>query len=160
MENDEYEEQAKQFLKNTGTEFSFKFLRNGLYFEDDKDARDIYEITLKRGDRSFIFSFGQSIACSGRFIVYDNGIKRSNTKILKTGIQCIRNKEFREPTAYDILACITKYPVEEFKDFCKEYGYDSDSRKAEKIFNAVKNEYENLERLFNAEELEMLRRIQ
>ncbi len=30
------------------------------------------------------------------------------------------------PTAYDILACLTKYEVGTFDDFCSNFGYDTD----------------------------------
>ncbi len=36
------------------------------------------------------------------------------------------------PGAYDILACIEKYPVYDFADFCSNYGYEEDSRAAYK----------------------------
>ena len=61
----EYTKQAEDFLKKTGTEFKAEFLRFGKYFDDDKEERDIYKITLNRGNRSFSFEFGQSINDSG-----------------------------------------------------------------------------------------------
>ena len=64
------------------------------------------------------------------------------------------------PTPYDVLACLTKYPVYDFADFCSEYGYDTDSRKAYKTYKAVKREWENVAILFNDDELEQLREIQ
>lgn len=53
-----------------------------------------------------------------------------------------------EPNAYDILASLTKYDPGTFADFCADYGYDEDSKKAEKTFLAVIDEYKNIERLF------------
>ena len=37
-----------------------------------------------------------------------------------------------EPTAYDVLACLSGdiYCAETFGEFCSDYGYDEDSRKA------------------------------
>ncbi len=64
------------------------------------------------------------------------------------------------PSAYDILACIEKYPVYDFEDFCSNYGHDSDSRSAYKTYKAVKREWENISKLFTASELEALREIQ
>ena len=63
------------------------------------------------------------------------------------------------PTAYDVLASITKYDVGSFEDFCSEFGYDTDSRKAYKIYKAVLKEWKNVELLFTAEQLELLRLI-
>jgi len=53
-----------------------------------------------------------------------------------------------------------KYFPESFENFCDCYGYDTDSRKAEKVYNAVKEEYLNLTTLFNDDEMELLREIQ
>ena len=54
----------------------------------------------------------------------------------------------KEPSMYDVLACITKYEPGTFEDFCYDYGYDTDSRKAEKTYNAVCKEYKGFSRLF------------
>ena len=131
----EYEAQAEQFLKETETTFKTEFLKNGLYFEDDKETRDIYLITLKRGERIFKFKFGQSINKSG----YSN-----------------RDK----PTAYDILSCLTKNEVGTFENFCGDFGYDEDSRKAEKTYKAVLAEWQNVKMLWSDDEINKLREIE
>lgn len=63
------------------------------------------------------------------------------------------------PSNYGILACLTKYDPGTFKDFCMDYGYNSDSRKAKKTYNAVKHEYEMLSRMFSEAELRELAEI-
>jgi hypothetical protein len=65
----------------------------------------------------------------------------------------------KQPTPYDVLACLTKYDPGTFEDFCGEFGYDTDSRKAYKTYKAVKREWENVAILFNDEQLDMLREI-
>ena len=72
----EYDKQAEKFLKDTETEFKAEFLKNGFHFQDDKEQRDIYLITLKRGEREFKFNFGQSLAESGLRLFLD----KENTK--------------------------------------------------------------------------------
>lgn len=54
----------------------------------------------------------------------------------------------KKPTNYDILACIQKYDPGTFEDFCCEFGYDTDSRKALEIYLAVQQEYTKVNRLF------------
>ncbi len=130
---DEYNKQAEKFLKETGTEFKVKFVKNGLYFDDDTEPRDIYLITLNRGYREFSFKFGQSI--------------NNNEKQIK-------------PTAYDFLSCVEKYGYINFEDFCNEFVYDKDSRKAEKTFKAVQEEFNKIRMLFNDLEIEKLQEIQ
>ncbi len=128
----EYTEQADKFLKDTGTKFKAVYLENALYFQDDKDSRDIWKITLRRNGKSMAFKFGQSIDAS-----------RTN----------------EEPTVYDVLTCLTKYEPGTFDNFCAEYGYDTDSRKAEKIYKAVVKEWKGVNRLFS-DVIEQLAEIQ
>lgn len=65
-----------------------------------------------------------------------------------------------EPTAYDLLSCLTKYDPGTFENFCADYGYDTDSRKAEKTYKEVMKEWENVSRIFSTDELEQLQEIQ
>jgi hypothetical protein len=55
---------------------------------------------------------------------------------------------------------LTKSDPETFEDFCDNFGYDTDSRKAEKVYRAVVREFEGMSRLFTEEELEQLQEIQ
>ena len=64
-----YQQQANDFLAITGTTLTVTFLKHGKHFTDDKEERDVYECELKRGNRSYKFKFGQSIACSGEYQV-------------------------------------------------------------------------------------------
>ncbi len=68
-------------------------------------------------------------------------------------------EEVINPTLYDVLACLQKYDVGTFEDFCSCYGYDNDSRTAEKTYKAVVKEFEAMERLFSSDELEVLQYI-
>ena len=170
-----YEQQAEAFLKATNTEFKCEFLFNGKYFCDDKEMRDVYRITLTRGRRSYTFQFGQSIVNSGFYYTKGrkvNQIDRSQltNKHLVAWIK-LRDYDFLNngtsdtihypiaPTAYDVLACLTKNDPGTFEDFCSEFGYDEDSRKAEKIYNAVLDEWRNVCALFTDEEIEQLQEI-
>ena len=102
-----------------------------LHFDGDKQKRYVFKIKLIKGGKQYTFEFGQSIS------------EGSN-----------------EPTLYSVLACLTKYDPETFEDFCENYGYDNDSRKAEKIYKEVVKEFNNMQRLFTSDELELLTIIQ
>jgi hypothetical protein len=133
-----YEQEAEKFLKDTGTAFEAKFVYHGPYFDGDKEGRDVYEIVLTRGKRKpFRFKFGQSI---------NNSVTPGHSGR-------------KAPTAYDVLSCLTKNDPGTFADFCSEYGYDEDSRKAEKTYFAVQEEWKGVERLFS-DVLEALQGIQ
>lgn len=59
------------------------------------------------------------------------------------------NANVKEPTAYDLLACLTKYDPGTLDDFCGEFGYDTDSKKATETYFAVQKEWQKVYRLFN-----------
>lgn len=131
METTDYNKQATDFLNATSTTFKVKFYKHAKYFHEDEYLRDIYKISLIRGEKKHTFTFGQSIE--------------------NKGIQ---------PSEYDILACITKYDPETFKDFCSEFGYNTNNRNAEKIYKAVCKEWAMVQDLWSEEEIELLREIQ
>lgn len=180
MENiiSEYEQQAIDFLTSTQTEFKAEFLRHGKHFNDEKDSRDIYKITLKRGTRVYSFEFGQSLANGRKFkdrinnrVYFQNGKSEDGryTYLYPEKFPKTKKDEFGSdfkiiegtpPTAYDVLTCLQKYDVGTFENFCSEFGYDTDSRKAEKVYKAVVDEYNNLRILFSDSELEQLQEIQ
>lgn len=144
-----YEQTAIDFLKATGTKLQTEFIRHSYHFQDDKDTRDIYEITLTNERHRYRFNFGQSINNSGYKIKY---IHRG------TGIER-KEQERIAPTAYDVLACVTKNDPGTFENFCSDYGYDNDSRKAYRIYKAVMKDWKNVELLFTPEQLEQLQEI-
>lgn len=168
----DYNKQGEDFLTKTETTFKVVFKRQGKYFDGDKDERDIYDITLTRGGRSYTFCFGQSTQCSGRYCAYDNPLrgispgKYFNEKWNKPlddypmqkkwGV----NKDFKVPSAYDVLASITKYDPGTFENFCGDFGYDTDSRKAEVTYKQVIAEYTHLCTLYSDAELELMLEIQ
>jgi hypothetical protein len=72
----------------------------------------------------------------------------------------IRADRRRIPTAYDMLTSITKNEPEMFEDFARDYGYDSDSRKAESIYQSVVKEWRMVSRFFTPGELAEAQEIQ
>ncbi len=68
----------------------------------------------------------------------------------------------KELTAYDVLACISgdANTPETFEDFCDEYGYDEDSRRAFETFRRCNKLARKLRRLFTVSEIAELSEIQ
>lgn len=184
----EYEKQATDFLAKTKTELKITFLKTGKRFDSDNECRDIYEFEFTRGTRKFKGTFGNSINDSGlKFVTLAGRIMQTehtevaiknkaleikdNRFVLAPGwslkspmcyIYRVTQKELKLPvfpTAYSILACLTKYDVGSFEDFCSEFGYDEDSKSAEKIYRAVCDEYTNVCKIWSDDEIETLQEI-
>lgn len=139
IEEMDYEEQAKEFLKSTNTELKIEFLKVGVNpLWEDGAKRNIYQCTLINKKHNYTFKF------------YDSAFNYENKNVLF-------------PTAYDILSCLTKYEIGTFKDFVNEFGYDVGKEKNDgdtyKIYTGCKSEYSNLIQLFTDEEMECLQMI-
>lgn len=119
----EYTKQANDFARKYGVKLSvIGEPEYKKYFSDDKESRYVFKLRLSRNSKSYTFTFGQSIHSGAE-----------------------------EPSLYDVLACLTKYDVGTFEDFCSEFGYNTDSRNAEKTYKAVCKEYDAVCRLFPEE---------
>ncbi len=129
-----YDEQAAEFLRKTQTALKITWIGAGCPLWDDE--RHIhgtkYSITLTRGKRSYRFDYWNS---------YTDKKKRI------------------KPCAYDILACLRVEEYKSLEEFCPEFGYDIDSRKAEKTFHAVNTQAQGLKTLFNDREIKELAEI-
>jgi hypothetical protein len=138
-----YTKQAQDFLERTNTTYKATYINTGYHFDDDKHKRDRYLITFIKGDKTMTLIFGDSIA---------NTEKRAQSRINKP------------PSAYSVLACLTKYQPESLLDFVRDYGYPHDTReelkRAEHIYRKVCIEWDDVTRMWNDEELELLREIQ
>lgn len=135
MTTTDYKQQAFDFLNATSTSFTAKF-KASLHPEWDKQyLHDSFKCTLKNKLHRYSFTFYQS----------RNESTGTGTK---------------PPTVYDVLAGMTKNEVGSFENFCSDFGYDIDSRKAYKTYKAVLKEWKNVERLFSSEQIETLQEIQ
>ena len=115
----EYKKQAEAFCKRNGVTMS---VGEGVWRRpiwDEQREHCVFPVRLRRGGRSMTVQFGQSIAEGGN-----------------------------RPSKYDVLACITKSDPGSFEEFCGEYGYDTDSRKAERTWKAVVREWKAVSRVF------------
>ena len=116
----DYTKQANEFANKFGVKLSvIGEPEYKKYFSDDKERRFVFKLRIKRNKKQYTFTFGQSIS-----------------------------EGSKEPNLYQVLTCLTKYDPDSFENFCSEFGYDNDSRKAEKVYNAVCKEYAAVERLF------------
>ncbi len=183
---------AVEFLRDTKTEIFIEYKRHGKHFPEDKETRDIYSVTLRRGKhvkRVMEFDFGQSINASAYKIMRNNRVTHTFTRAQLEAKNCLYKKDSapgvtparkageinrmmfgmaffslsgekiinpEPPSAYSVLSCLTKYEPGSFADFCAEFGYDEDSKTADRVYKAVCDEWKDLKTLYNDEELEKL----
>ena len=177
IDSSKYSEAAELVAKEFGIKMTAEFVANKKHFDDDEEDRDVYSIKLCVGSRVYKFEFGQSLNNSGFYVLRGKRKTYLDRTKIKTRQDAIRHINIfgggvmfdanvdkihfpTVPTMYDILVCLTKYDPDSFENFCSEYGYDTDSRKAEKTYNAVCDEWLNVSRLFSDEQLEVLQLIQ
>lgn len=171
-----YDKQAAEFIEMTGLKIHKSYCGHYKRFEDAKYISSQWRIKFSRGKKEFWFNFSQSVYSSFsktelagyRRKPLDSGDFHylAIKEILETGAVEHKSLPFSlhyektPPTDYDILSCLTKYDPGTFEDFCGDYGYDTDSRKAEKTYFAVQKEYQNSQGMFSEAELEMMAEIQ
>ena len=140
-----------------------------------KELRELHRI--ERGKRVWEFEFGNSIKDSEFVAVYgktkypipENLRGKSNSEItlyVKCNLQSDFGHTKRDviilpvaPSEYSILSCLTKYDPGIFENFCSEFGYDTDSKNAERTYNAVVKEWQSVCRMWTDEEIEQLQEI-
>ena len=168
----EYLEQAKNFLNKANAKCEIVYggiSRNENWKE--KEKRNWYDviITTPRGKMTSVFwdSIHNTEISTMTFeeyakkkLKYNRIEDMSYSEKVKPKNDLARLKADAVPNEYDVLACLEKYDVGTFEDFCSEFGYDEDSRAAERIYITVIKEYKDLTRIFTEEQMEELREIQ
>lgn len=154
----DYNAQAEKFLQDTGATIAWTFDGFRKHWPDDKEPRNCWKFTITRkGRQPYEGTFGDSTAHT-----HDpkrNGRDRLGRKFRRTRLGIVdytrtdENSDAErhrpvQPTAYDLLACLEKNDPGTFEDFCGEFGYDTDSRKALETFLAVGKEWAGVRGLF------------
>lgn len=130
----DYKGQAALFLKETGADIS---IREAVPQKSPAWSKDVkhgihYSVTISKDvNHSYTFDYWGSIAD-----------KENNFRGFA-----------KRPSAYDILCCLHDDGIDTYGDFCANYGYDEDSRKAYSTYEAVQDQKENMQRIFSADEL-------
>lgn len=171
-----YDIQAQEFMGFTDLKIHKGYCGHYRRFEDARYISSQWRIKFSRGKTEFWFNFSQSVHDSfSKTVMAGYGRKPLTPKdycylaikeILETGetehrpLPFILHYEKIPPSDYGILACLTKDDPGTFEDFCGDYGYNTDSRKAEKTYFAVQKEYQNLRGLFSEAELILMAEIQ
>lgn len=138
-----YEQQANSWAEKWGVIMTARHVGHMRHFPDDSDTRDVYEITLLRGERRMVIKFGQSLSESGYSPKFSDGPYWRKLEQKKT---CPPTRT-HTPTMYDVIACIQKTDPGTFDDFRGDFGFDTDSRRALDTYMAVQREAADFARL-------------
>jgi len=159
-----YQQQAQTFLDSNGltlriTLYPADMQRAPMWaFNESGDRVERhglrYRVTIKKSGTQLSFDFWDSIA---------------NREILER-YQRLQGKTFADnrkadsakPDAYSVLSCISsdQFCADSFAEFCSDYEYDSDSRKALRTFKRLRSFAKRVRRFFSEAELAQLSEIQ
>lgn len=170
MRDNEYTRQANDFLKRANATCKIEYAGAAINtMWDDTQVRSLYFVTLKTSKGEMQIKFWDSIHNTE---IQNMSPRRYAAKLFKrlpedlsymdvkkAGALLEKKQAEAVPTAYDVLSCLIKYDVGTFEDFCCEFGYDTDSRRAEQIYFACQKEYAQLQEIFTQQQLEELQEI-
>ena len=171
----EYDQQAIDFCDKNKIKISWVYRGHSDCWGDGKDHA-VWSADVENSEgRTENFKFNQSLNDSYYFIdPYSNfrlrkqpvpqgaqveswrigGRVNFRTKATRANIKgcwtsANLNANTKEPTAYDLLSCLTKSDPGTLEDFCGDFGYDTDSKKATDTYFAVQQEWQKVNRLFS-----------
>lgn len=170
----EYQQQALDFLEKCNATIDIEFVGtevNQNWNDDSKRNKYRFTITTPRGKMSGdfwdsirnteIILMTPELYCRKYYGWHYDGLMMHEKAKMRNELKALKAKAV--PTAYCILACLTKYEVGTMNDFFHEFGYEVHD--ADDIFcflntyNAVVKEYRDLCRIFTEEQMELLREI-
>lgn len=179
-----YEKQAADFVAATGLRITFRY-RGHQPFEGAKAPTALWLVTFAReGRKPWTFEYHDSLHDSYEWADDRDGrwgampatlygkVEAGTRRTIADAEQAAAaagepvawggywvRRAHPEPTAYDVLACLTKYDPGPHSVFCGDFGYDPDSIKGLNTWKAVAEEWHNVQRFFSEQELEQLRGI-
>jgi len=145
-----------RFLEDHSISYDIVYMGHGPMW-DTPEWRSIWQVTLrKHGLKDFTFKFGNSLVNSwliqyrgedARLLRPDEWANVAIKAAIRKG-----NKEVKEcdailirrhipPTIKDVLSNLPYHDIGDFEEFCAEFGYDTDSRKAVDAYLELTRQY-------------------
>lgn len=159
----EYDKQAQDFASKHRVTMQADYL--GHFPRLGEYAVAQFRVTLSReGKKDYTFQYSDSLRDSWKYIDCNGTKQHIKTQGLppKLSQKYWPNKGQQQkigpfslyptipsPSLYDILTCLTKSDPGTFEDFCLEYGYDNDSRKALEVYFAVQKDWIECNNIFH-----------
>lgn len=166
----EYIKKAEQLMKTLNVTYTIEYDGIGINPNwNDKDKRTMYSVHLENSRGSMDFTFWSSmLEAELRKMSMDDYCRiymRSRYQNLSYAEKSKANRAYQKKLKkykvdiYDVVTALQKYEVGSFSDFCDKYGYDEDSRRAERIYLDCTDKYYKLKKMFTEEEMETLREV-
>jgi hypothetical protein len=128
------------------------------YFDDDGERRPVFRVKLRRvsSGAEYVFTYGASI--HDREQCWAGQLVRSG--LTRAAELTAARREFAAGLLYSILECCgLDYSIPcDFDEFCGEFGYDPDSRRALALFERCQKAAAGLRRVFTEDDVEALPR--
>lgn len=158
-------------LKNGGGKYTFTFkdsVMNSAKYQISSDPESKWNISLFKKVMKEVDKYNNKNSGSKEIVNLKdcNDVMRKHIFALAwnyTGYwydNLIKLLEPIAPSDYNILASLDVTYEDNFEDWCDSFGYDTDSKRVEKIYQACIEQDRMLRRLFNTKELELLSDIQ
>ena len=167
---DVYEQTAMEFLQETNATIQTEFV--GMDYNElwgDNQCRPKYRVAIEtpRGKMSIVY---WDSALHREWLRADEEsvakeLFKCHFEYLTPGdkakVRATLHKRQKEavPTTYDILCCLETTDPGSFSEFCDEFGYDTDSRRALSIYLLCQEQYHDLLRIFSSKDLDKLSEI-
>jgi hypothetical protein len=130
---------TNQQMDNLSSKIKVRFVDDGFrpYFDESEEPRQVYRVFIRYNGNNTSFLFGDSLS---------NGYD---------GIMAADKPQEYKNTILDIIVSESNTP-EDFSEFCGDFGYEEDSRKAYKVYKKCIKQSEKIHKLFSDAELEKL----
>lgn len=133
MDANQYEQAGKLALELTGAKLKIRLAdEKSAPWDDGEGYRPHYRCTFSKDGKRYTFDFWDSIV---------SGQRGDKAK------------------PYDIISAVIKQDPGTFADFCGDFGYDEDSRKAHRTYRACVKQWQRMSEVFTPEDLDILAEI-
>lgn len=143
----------EETLTSLGVRLECTLLRDDF---DGRDGQSHWQVTLVCNGQAFSTEY--SMGCAHRHYVTPGGRRGKKAFSVPRGritiaeLERAKRSRPNNPTLVDVMYAIVSDAQcvangETFEDFAAEFGYDEDSRKAERAYNGCRDEYFALRRL-------------
>jgi len=152
-------DELKRILADEKLEIKTEYVGTDFYFDGDNEKRAIIRVYILRNGKKIDFRFGLSIVDTN-ILHFDFSNDRLCARLQNIGCETatdVKNAERKlvADLLYSVLCSVkSEYSCDNtFEDFCCDFGYDTDSRKAFATWQACLEQSRKLQTIFTQDEI-------